>query len=121
MYSKTKLKMEFNFKENLRDLLESASERGKIEEENIEFAKNFNKWVVQLTQKFYNTNLWEKYPAFSSFSYVLALTITDITAFLVLVFCLYFRLSVSMFFFLVVYMGYYYQLFDQIGKFLEEK
>lgn len=36
-----------------------------------------------------------------------------------LVCCLYFRLSISMFAFLLVYMVYYFFLFDSIGKYME--
>lgn len=42
--------------------------------------------------------------------------LTDLVGIFVIIECLYFRLSVSMFLFLLVYLVYYFTLFDNIGS-----
>lgn len=42
--------------------------------------------------------------------------LTDLVAIFVIVECLYFRLSLSMLLFLIVYLVYYFTLFDNIGS-----
>lgn len=44
------------------------------------------------------------------------LFLTDLVAIFVIIECLYFRLSVSMYLFLLVYLVYYFVLFDNIGS-----
>ena len=49
----------------------------------------------------------------------MAIFITDIAVIVVLVCCLYFRLATSMMIYLFIYLVYYFFLFDDMGKFME--
>ena len=57
-----------------------------------------------------------KYKWVRSFGNFLRLFLTDLVAIFVIIECLYFRLSVSMYLFLLVYLVYYFVLFDNIGS-----
>lgn len=71
------------------------------------------------TKRLYDNVLWKKYTWWYKFCRVTSLLSTDIITIFVLVCCLNFRLSVSMFYFLFLYMIYYFVLFDRIGELME--
>lgn len=51
-------------------------------------------------------------------SKALSFVIVDAVSIVVLVCCLYFRLAVSMFCYLLLYLIFYYFLFDRIGRYM---
>jgi hypothetical protein len=51
-------------------------------------------------------------------SKALSFVIVDAVSVVVLVCCLYFRLAVSMFCYLLLYLVFYYFLFDRIGRYM---
>jgi len=59
--------------------------------------------------------IWLKYMC-KFFSFI----IVDAVSIVVLVCCLYFRLCVSMFAFLILYLIFYYFLFARIGRYLNQ-
>lgn len=75
--------------------------------------------MIISTKKLYATVLYKKYPWFNKICTVLNVMFTDAITIFVLVCCLQFRLSISMFYFLFIYMLYYLVLFDRIGQLME--
>lgn len=71
---------------------------------------------MESTKLFYSENLVVKYKWVRSVGNFLRLFLTDLVAIFVIIECLYFRLSVSMYLFLLVYLVYYFVLFDNIGS-----
>lgn len=72
------------------------------------------------TKKLYETILWKKYKWWFEICRFLSIFSTDLITIFVLVCCLNFRLAVSMFYFLILYMVYYFVLFDRIGMLMED-
>jgi hypothetical protein len=60
----------------------------------------------------------KKYPWMRYLSKALSFVIVDAVSVVVLVCCLYFRLAVSMFCYLLLYLVFYYFLFDRIGRYM---
>lgn len=75
--------------------------------------------MIESTRRFYAENLVRKYSWVRSVGNFLQMFLTDLVAVFVIVESLYFRLSISMFLFLLVYMIYYFVLFDSIGSIYE--
>jgi hypothetical protein len=82
------------------------------------FALNYQQGVIEATKTYYNADMVKKYKWLRLVCRFLSYIIVDAVSIVVLVCCLYFRLSVSMFIYLVVYLIFYYFLFDRIGSYL---
>jgi hypothetical protein len=72
--------------------------------------------VIVEIQAYYGENLVQKYEWVRNVGNFMVLFWTDIVTIFVILESLYFRLSVSMLAFLVVYMVFYFSLFDRLGQ-----
>ncbi len=79
---------------------------------------HYQRGVIEATKTYYQTDMVRKYVWLKYVCKFFSFIIVDAVSIIVLVSCLYFRLSVSMFLFLVVYLIFYYFLFDRIGKYM---
>lgn len=67
-------------------------------------------------QNYYHENLIKKYEWLRKVGAFFVQFWTDIVTIFVIIECLFFRVSVSMLLFLIVYMVFYYILFDRLGN-----
>lgn len=72
--------------------------------------------MISSIQTYYNEDLVAKYQWIRSLGQFLVYLWTDIVSIFVIISCLFFRVSVSMLLFLILYMVFYFKLFDRLGN-----
>ena len=87
----------------------------------MEFAETYRKYVIESTQLSYMVNMPQKYKWVEYVAMFFTTFMTGITLIVVIICCIRFRLAVTMLFFLVIYLTYFYGLISEASGLLIEK